>query len=49
MPPSNNSFEKLEGNDFAKKEQELFAGAEHNRSEAIVMGLVTRRVMETAG
>ena len=47
MPPSN-SFEKLEGYDFAREERELFGGAE-NKNAAMVMELVTRRLMENAG
>ncbi|MCX6739182.1 MAG: hypothetical protein NT098_04000 [Candidatus Parcubacteria bacterium] len=47
MPPSN-SFEKLEGDDFAHQERGLFEYAE-NKKAAMVMELVTRRLMENAG
>jgi hypothetical protein len=48
MPPSNNSFENLKGYDFARQEHELFQGA-GNKEASMVMGLVTRRLMENAG
>jgi len=47
MPPSN-SFEKMEGNDFAKQERSVFMEAE-NKTAAMIMELVTRRLMENAG
>jgi len=48
MPPSSNSFEKMEGDDFASKERTLFANAE-NKDAVMVMELVTRRLLENAG
>ncbi len=47
MPPSN-SFEKMEGNDFAKQERNLFEGVE-NKNAVMIMELITRRLMENAG